>query len=305
MNILETNNLTKSYSDRLIVNKLNIGVKKGGIYVLVGCNGAGKTTTLRMITGLLKPTCGETIIFGEKLNRNNMRMFQRIGALIGKPSFYENLTAQENLEIIASLRGTHSKECVYNALKLVDLQYENKKKVRELSCGMMQRLGIAFALMHEPELVILDEPVNSIDPIGIQEMRFIIHNLCKERNVTFLLTSHILSEVEQIADRVGILHKGNLLKEASIDDIRKNNRNYIRMKVSSVTRSIPILENKLGISDFEVEDNDVLKIYEIYRNTEKINRVLNENNIGVSEIYMSKGNLEEYFNNVTGGNIVD
>lgn len=301
---MDTNALTKQYGTQVVVNKLNMNVKKGEIYALLGRNGAGKTTTLRMIMGLLKPTSGEVRIFGEKLNTNNSKVFQRIGALIEAPSFYENLTAQENLELIASLRGIHNENAINSALILVGLESENKKKVGKFSLGMKQRLGIALALMHEPELIILDEPTNALDPIGIQQIRVLIRDLCNQKNTTFLISSHILSEVEQLADRIGIIEKGNLLEETYMDDIRKCNRHYVKMAVSNTMQTIPILESKLGIFDFEIEDDNTLKIYEIERDMAEVNRVLNNASIGVSEISMNKGNLEEYFIRVTGGHTI-
>ncbi|MBS4841786.1 MULTISPECIES: ABC transporter ATP-binding protein [Clostridium] len=304
MIIMDTNALTKQYGTQVVVNKLNMNVKKGEIYALLGRNGAGKTTTLRMIMGLLKPTSGEVRIFGEKLNTNNSKVFQRIGALIEAPSFYENLTAQENLELIASLRGIHNENAINSALILVGLESENKKKVGKFSLGMKQRLGIALALMHEPELIILDEPTNGLDPIGIQQIRVLIRDLCNQKNTTFLISSHILSEVEQLADRIGIIEKGNLLEETYMDDIRKCNRHYVKMAVSNTMQTIPILESKLGIFDFEIEDDNTLKIYEIERDMAEVNRVLNNASIGVSEISMNKGNLEEYFIRVTGGHTI-
>ncbi|MDU1007097.1 ABC transporter ATP-binding protein [Clostridium butyricum] len=304
MIIMDTNALTKQYGTQVVVNKLNMNVKKGEIYALLGRNGAGKTTTLRMIMGLLKPTSGEVRIFGKKLNTNNSKVFQRIGALIEAPSFYENLTAQENLELIASLRGIHNENAINNSLILVGLESENKKKVEKFSLGMKQRLGIALALMHEPELIILDEPTNGLDPIGIQQIRVLIRDLCNQKNTTFLISSHILSEVEQLADRIGIIEKGNLLEETYMDDIRKYNRHYVKMAVSNAMQTIPILESKLGIFDFEIEDDNTLKIYEIERDMAEVNRVLNNASIGVSEISMNKGNLEEYFIRVTGGHTI-
>lgn len=304
MIILDTNALTKQYATQVVVNKLNMNVKKGEIYALLGRNGAGKTTTLRMIMGLLKPTSGDVRIFGEKLNTNNSKVFKRIGALIEAPAFYENLTAQENLELIASLRGIHNENAINSALTLVGLQSENKKRVEKFSLGMKQRLGIALALMHEPELIILDEPTNGLDPIGIQQIRILIRDLCNQKNTTFLISSHILSEVEQLADRIGIIEKGNLLEETSMEDIRRCNRHYVKMIVSNAIQAIPILEKKLGIIDFEVEQDNILKIYEIERDMAEVNRLLNNASIGVSEISMNKGNLEEYFIKVTGGSTV-
>jgi len=301
MMVLETNNLTKKYKTQIAVNKLSMHVKKGQIYGLLGRNGAGKTTTLRMVMGLLKPTSGDVIMFGDKLGAHNQGMYKRIGALIEAPAFYENLTAKENLEIIASLRGIHNSKAVQNALELVNLENEIKKKVGKFSLGMKQRLGIALALMHEPEFIILDEPTNGLDPIGIQQMRLIYRNLCNEKGVTILMSSHILSEIEQLSDTVGIIHQGNLIEEISMEEIRKRNRHYVKMVVSNAAQAIPVLEKQLALTDFDVENNNILKIYEIERDMAQINRQLNIANIGVFEISMNKGNLEEYFVKKTGG----
>ena len=211
---------------------------------------------------------------------------------------------KQNTELIASLRGIHNENAINNSLILVGLESENKKKVEKFSLGMKQRLGIALALMHEPELIILDEPTNGLDPIGIQQIRVLIRDLCNQKNTTFLISSHILSEVEQLADRIGIIEKGNLLEETYMDDIRKYNRHYVKMAVSNAMQTIPILESKLGIFDFKIEDDNTLKIYEIERDMAEVNRVLNNASIGVSEISMNKGNLEEYFIRVTGGHTI-
>lgn len=301
MMVLQTNGLTKKYNNQLVVNNLNIHVRQGEIYALVGRNGAGKTTTLKMMMGLVKQTRGEITVFGEQLTTSNAGAYRRIGALIEAPAFYENLTAIENLNLIASLRGIHNKNAVINTLELVGLENDTNKKSGKFSLGMKQRLGIALALMHDPEFIILDEPTNSLDPAGIQHMRSLILRLNKEAGTSILISSHILSEVEQLADTIGIIHQGCLVEEVPMNEIRRRNRHFIKMAVSNTALAVPILEKKLGITDFDVESEYILKIYEIERSMEDVNRYFHDAHIGVSEISMSKGNLEAYFMKMTGG----
>ena len=299
--VLQTANLTKQYGTQYAVHDLSMNVERGKIYGLLGRNGAGKTTTIRMVTGLLQPTKGEVFLFGEKMKTPTKQIFGRIGALIESPAFYENLTAKENLKIIADLRGTQSKNSIEEALKLVNLDKETKKKVKQFSLGMKQRLGIAMAMMHNPEFIILDEPTNGLDPIGIQQIRLLIKKLSAENGVTVLVSSHILSEIEQMADKVGIIDKGVLVEELTMDEIRHRNRHYVKITVSDMSRTVPILEKELIINDFEIVNDNEIKVFQLDGNLENINRVLVTNGIGVSELSVKKGNLEEYFLKMTGG----
>ncbi|MDO4545834.1 MAG: ABC transporter ATP-binding protein [Bacillota bacterium] len=299
--VLQTVGLTKQYGTQFAVHDLNMNVERGKIYGLLGRNGAGKTTTIRMVTGLLQPTDGEVFLFGEKMRTPTKQIFSRIGALIESPSFYENLTAKENLQIVSDLRGTQSKNSIEEALKLVNLDKETKKKVKQFSLGMKQRLGIAMAMMHNPEFIILDEPTNGLDPAGIQQIRLLIKKLSTENGVTVLISSHILSEIEQMADKVGIIDKGVLAEELTMDEIRYRNRHYVKLYVSDMSRTVPILEKELSISDFEIVNDNEVKIFQLDGNLENINRVLVTNGIGVSELSVKKGNLEEYFLKMTGG----
>ena len=191
--IIKTTNLTKVYGKQKSVDHLNITVKQGEIYGFLGRNGAGKTTTIRMLLGLIKPTSGQIELFGEDLFKNQKGVLRRIGSMVEVPGFYENLTARENLLVNAKIIGIHKKNAIEEALEIVDLQHETKKLVGKYSLGMKQRLGIARALLHYPELLILDEPTNGLDPIGIKEMRSLIQSLAKERNITIFISSHILS----------------------------------------------------------------------------------------------------------------
>lgn len=209
--VLETKALTRKFDKQIAVDNINLHVPKGQIYGLLGRNGAGKTTTLRMIMGLVQPTSGEIEIFEKNLMKNKKEIYPRIGSIIENPGFYQNLTGSENLKILARLRGVHRSDAIEYALSTVGLDKEPEKIVSQYSLGMKQRLGIAAAIMHEPELLILDEPINGLDPIGIQEMRNFLIKLCKENHVTIVISSHILSEIEQLADNIGVIHDGKLL----------------------------------------------------------------------------------------------
>lgn len=299
--VLQTVGLTKQYGSQYVVDNLNINVERGKIYGLLGKNGAGKTTTIKMITGLLKPTDGEIILFGEKMKTPTKQIFGRIGALVETPAFYENLTARENLKIITDLRGMQTKNAIEEALETVNLEKETKKRVKEFSLGMKQRLGIAMAMMHNPEFIILDEPTNGLDPAGIQQIRLLIKKLSVEKGVTILISSHILSEIEQMADKVGIIDKGVLLEELTMDEIHYRNRRYVKLTVSDISRTVPLLEKELGMNDFEIVGDNEIKVFQLDRDLETLNRVLVTNGVGVSELFVKKGNLEEYFLKLTGG----
>src|SRR5699024_3898015 len=198
----------KIYGEQKSVDHLNITGNQGEIYGLLARNGAGKTTTIRMLLGLIKPTFGQVEIFGENLFRNQKAILRRIGSIVEVPGVYDNLTARENLLINARIIGIHKKNAIEEALEIVDRHHETKKRGGKYSLGMKQRLGIARARLHYPELLILDDPTNGLDPIGIKEIRSLIQSLARERNITILVSSHILSEMEQLADHMGIIHEG-------------------------------------------------------------------------------------------------
>ncbi|SCL95019.1 ABC transporter ATP-binding protein [Sporanaerobacter sp. PP17-6a] len=299
--IIETKKLNKKYGKQIVVNNVDLHIEQGEIYGLLGRNGAGKTTIMKMILGLVSITSGEINVFGQKLKGNEQQIYPRIGAIIETPGFYPNLTGTENLRIFAKLRGMTRKDCIKHALDLVGLSYNDKKLFSEYSLGMKQRLGIANAVMHEPELLILDEPTNGLDPIGIVEMREFIRDLCKKNGITILISSHILTEIEQLADTIGIIDHGILLEESSYKDLQKKNRKYILLKVSSTSNAIRVLEQKMGIHDYEVENDTMLRIYEIDRNMGEINKLLITNNIEVLSSQFCSDTLEDYFKNITGG----
>ena len=223
--IIETKQLTKKYKGELAVSNVNLHIKKGSIYGLLGRNGAGKTTLMKMLLGLTPPTSGTFTLFDQTLTGHEKQLYPRIGALIETPGFYPNLTGTENLEIFARLRNLNASHTVKNALETVGLPFRDKKLFREYSLGMKQRLGLANALLHHPQLLILDEPTNGLDPIGIAEIRDFLKTLCKDHGKTLLVSSHILSEIDLLADDIGILDRGVLLEECSINTLKEKNDN--------------------------------------------------------------------------------
>lgn len=302
--IIKTTNLTKIYGDQKSVDDLNITVKQGEIYGFLGRNGAGKTTTIRMLLGLIKPTYGQIEIFGEDLFKKQKEILKRIGSIVEVPGFYENLTARENLLINAKIIGVHKKNAIEEALEIVGLQNETKKLVGNYSLGMKQRLGIARALLHYPELLILDEPTNGLDPIGIKEMRRLLKSLVEERKITLLISSHILSEVEQLVDRMGIIHEGKLLEEIKFDDLRKRNRKYIEFQVLNDNKATLLLENHFGIVDYEVHEEGNIRVYSHFGQQGQINKVFVQSDIEVLKIMMSEDKLEDYFTKLVGGGTI-
>lgn len=302
--VIKTTNLSKIYGEQKSVDQLSITVNQGEIYGFLGRNGAGKTTTIRMLLGLIRPTYGQIEIFGENLFKNQKRILRRIGSIVEVPGFYENLTAKENLLINAKIIGVHKKNAIDEALEIVGLQNENKKLVGKYSLGMKQRLGIARALLHNPELLILDEPTNGLDPIGIKEMRRLIKSLAAERNITILISSHILSEIEQLADHMGIIHEGKLLEEIGIDHLRKRNRKYLEFQVSNDNKATMLLEEHFNIFDYEVYDEGMVRVYSHLGEQGTINRMFVQNDINVLKIKMSEDRLEDYFERLVGGGTI-
>ncbi|HEO4378529.1 TPA: ATP-binding cassette domain-containing protein [Streptococcus agalactiae] len=299
--IIETKNLTKVYGEQTVVNSVNLHIEKSSIYGLLGRNGAGKTTIMKMILGLTDISNGEVSVFNQNIKGNEKKIYPRIGAIIETPGFYPNLTGTENLEIFAMLRGTAFPNAVKNALEVVGLPYKDKKLFGNYSLGMKQRLGIANAILHDPEVLILDEPTNGLDPIGIAEVRDFIKDLSIKKGKTILISSHILSEITLLADTVGIIDKGVLLEESSMEELNKKNRKYIMLEVSDVSKTTIVLEKEFGITNYSVEDNNHVKIYSHGLDMAKINKSLVMNGISVASSQTCNDSLEDYFKKITGG----
>ena len=299
--VIETHDLTKKYGSQVSVSHLNIHVKKGRIYGLLGRNGAGKTTTMRMLLGLTAPTSGGVSIFGKSFLGNEKKLLPRIGCLIESPGFYPNLTATENLKIFAELRGLKNPNYIKGALELVNLPYRDKKLFSQYSLGMKQRLAIALAVMHDPELLILDEPINGLDPIGIAEVRDFIRELCDARGKTILISSHILSEISLLADDVGIIDHGTLLEEESLKELEEKNEKYIHFCVSEAQKAAQIITRAFRSNNFRLADGNNLYLYDTDLPVANLTRAFVEAGIDVQEAHLCEDTLEDYFKRITGG----
>jgi bacitracin transport system ATP-binding protein len=299
--ILQTIDLSKTYGKKTVVDKINIHLQQGDIYGFIGQNGAGKTTVIRMILNLISKTAGEAKLFGElSSDKNIYQHLRKIGAIIETPGFYLNLTAKENLDIHRMMMNIKEKHSIQRAMELVGLQGEENKRVSHYSLGMKQRLGLARALLHDPELLILDEPTNGLDPQGIAEIRSLMVSLV-ERGKTIFLSSHILVEVEKIVSRIGILHKGKLLEEISKQDFENNSRTFLSIKTDRPDECMVFLKN-IGIHNLAISDETyiVFQIDEAAR-VGHITRMLVENGFTVLESKLMHDTLEDYFMSKTGG----
>ena len=299
--VIETRGLTKKYGEQNSVSNLSIHVKKGRIYGLLGRNGAGKTTTMRMLLGLTAPSSGEVKIWGRPLRGNEKKILPRIGSLIESPGFYPNLTGTENLRIFADLRGLKGTRFIKDALEVVNLPYRDKKLFSQYSLGMKQRLAIALAVMHNPELLILDEPINGLDPIGIAEMRGFIRELCDSTGKTILISSHILSEIALLADDIGIIDHGVLLEEESLEELEAKNGKYFRFTVSNAPTAARLLESRLGVQDVRVDSSNGLTVRSPRLDSGEAVRLFVEAGLSVSDAHLYEDTLEDYFKQVTGG----
>ncbi|MFR4948464.1 ATP-binding cassette domain-containing protein [Thomasclavelia spiroformis] len=296
-NVVEINNLCKTYKDTKAVSHVNMTIKKGDVYGFIGRNGAGKSTTLKMIVGLIFPTSGQIKLFGESRNKFTDR---RIGSLIENPGLYPNLSAYDNMELKAIAMGLKDKEKIIELLNLVKLDFKSKKIVKKFSLGMKQRLAIALALLGNPDLLILDEPINGLDPEGIRQIREVIQYLNENKKMTIIISSHILGELSKIATRYGIIRDGQMIEEISAKELDQKCRDYLLLKVEQVEKAIPLLENDLGIYDYIVHENNEIRIYDNIESS-KINLVLIKHNIKINQIYYQKQDLESYFLEKIGG----
>ena len=299
--IIETKGLTKYYGNTAAVRDVDLHVRKGEIYALLGRNGAGKTTIMKMLLGLSSISKGSIHMFGKPLDGNKKEFLGRIGVMIETPGFYPNLTAAENLEILADLRGYVKRNAIEESLEKVGLPYQDKKLFSEFSLGMKQRLGIAAAIIHDPEVLILDEPITGLDPIGVMETRNFIRALSQDYGKTILLSSHILSEIELLADSIGIIDKGILLEESSYEELKRRNMHYILLSVEPAETVIHMLEEELHVKDYRVTGKGDIQIFDTGIQTRDIVRFLAGRNIYVDAINKCSDSLEDYFKRMTGG----
>ncbi len=297
--ILETNNLEKKYKDFRVLNHANIHIEKGAIYGLIGKNGAGKTTLIRIICGLQEPTNGSYTIYGVNNNSKNItNVRKRMGAIIETPSIYGEFSARDNLIEQYKLVGMPSLDGLDELLKLVGLENTGPKKAKNFSLGMRQRLGIALALANNPDFLILDEPINGLDPQGIIEIRELILKLNKESRITILISSHYLDELSKIATHYGFLDNGSIIKEISNEELMKKMEHKLILKVSNQKDFVKYFEeNKIS---YEIIDNKTINVYGKY-NLSKFITELSKKNLIVDEIHEQEESLENYYMNLIGG----
>ncbi|WP_242274201.1 ABC transporter ATP-binding protein [Bacillus cereus group sp. BfR-BA-01310] len=294
--IIETENLTKTYGAVNSVNQLQMQVGKGEIYGFLGPNGAGKTTTIRMLLGLIKPTTGNIKVFNRDLKTNRIDILREVGSLVESPSYYGHLTGHENLEVIQQMLQVPKKN-IDEVLRIVRLEKQKDKLVKQYSLGMKQRLGIAMALLGNPKLLILDEPTNGLDPAGIQEIRELIKQLPKQYDMTVVISSHLLNEMDQIATQVGIINSGQLIFQDKIEVLRKKSQALMKIRVNDVVKAHQILEQHqihLGL------EGDCLVTHQQEDHLiSHINHLLVKQNISVYRIEEEKHTLEEIFLSLT------
>jgi ABC-2 type transport system ATP-binding protein/bacitracin transport system ATP-binding protein len=278
-------------------------VERGKIYGLLGKNGAGKTTTMCMLLNLTYPSEGEIFLFGKNPKKHSNEIYPKIGSIIETPGFYENLTAYENLEIIAKLRGDYNPFNISSVLEMVNLSQAKSKKFKDFSLGMKQRLGIAAAIMHSPELLILDEPINGLDPFGIKEIRTLLKRLSRDFGITILISSHILSEIENLADIIGFMDNGVLIDEISRDELYSRLNKFVEFEVSDIDSAADILE-KLELrqnEDFTIKNNTIC-LYSHLELRDKFNALFVKAGIDVKKVNLCEENLEEFFTRFISNN---
>lgn len=297
--VLNTENLCKQYLNHLVVDNVSLHIKRGEIYGFIGRNGAGKTTFMKIACGLAMPTSGEIELFGEKGSNINVHR-ARIGSLIEEPGIFPNMNGINNLKCKCYALGIYKKGYAEYLLETVGLKDAGKKKVKKYSLGMKQRLGIAMALIGGPDLLILDEPINGLDPQGIAEIRDMLFKLKTEKNMTIMVSSHILEELYKVADTFGIINNGKLIQELSREELSAKCNDYIEIIVNDSVKACTNIE-KLGFNDYKVMDNGAIHIYKELDRLGEINRELVISGCIVNSIKVVQENLENYFLELTGG----
>lgn len=299
--VLETRNLTKSYKKSTVLENADVRLKRGEIYGFIGENGAGKTTFMRIVAGLSYPTSGDIYLFGQTGDRELRSQRRRLGCMIESPALYGGMSARENLEVQRIQRGIENANCIEETLELVGLANTGSKRARDFSLGMRQRLGIAMALLGEAELLILDEPVNGLDPSGVAEVRGLMRRLNRERGVTLLVSSHILSELYQTATRYILLHKGRILEELTSEELDARCKKCVAIVSEQPTETIRVLKSTFGVVDARIEPDGTVLLYDHLDILGDISRALSAGGVVVTEMTPKGETLEDYFLRSIGG----
>lgn len=296
--VLQTSNLTKKYKKQIALNNVNINIKKGDIYGLIGKNGAGKTTLMKIVCGLIHSTHGEIKLF-ESTDLNKQR--KRIGCVIEQPVIYPLMTAREILTYYNKLLGISDYSNIDDLLDLVGLENAGNKKTKNFSLGMKQRLSIAISLIGNPDFLILDEPINGLDPSGILEIRELLLKLNYERDITILISSHILGELTKVTTKYGIIKDGNLIDEFESKDLEIRCKRYISLKVDDIDKATYIIKNNIKSTDYKVFNENRIHIYDYLDKPEEVNKELVKNGVLVSHIALEGDDIEDYFIRKMGG----
>jgi ABC-2 type transport system ATP-binding protein len=299
--VLRTNGLIKKYKDNLALDHVSLSIKKGSIYGFIGQNGAGKSTLIKIVTGLAFANAGSIELFGKNNNQELIQSRKRIGTIIEGPALIPHMTARENLEAHRLLKGIPGKACMEEILELVGLSDTGKKKAKNFSLGMKQRLGIALALLGDPEFLILDEPINGLDPMGVVEMRELLKKLNLEKEITILISSHILSELHLLATHYGIIHQGKLLEELTAKELNDKCQHYLHIKVNNPNHAARVLEEELATTNYEVFPDGTLKLFQFVDSPGKVSSLLSTRGLIIEQFMPMGEDLESYFINRIGG----
>lgn len=298
--ILQTNHLTKTIGGKELVKNMDIHIKKGEIYGFLGPNGAGKTSVMKMIANLWKPTDGTIELFGERLTPTSYEVLKRMGSIIEFPTFFDHLSGKENLELHCEYMGYYNAGCAAEALEMLGLAEAGNKPVKSYSLGMRQRLGIARAILCRPEFLMLDEPTNGLDPAGMKQIRDLFKALCTEYGITIMISSHILSEVESIADTIGVINHGQLKEEVSMKQIIEMSTAYIELTVEDTKQAAYVLADKLKLNNFKIMDEHLIRIYETQVTARELTKTLALHDVAILSIGKHSESLEDYFLKMTG-----
>jgi len=298
--VIATHGLAKHYGDVRAVDGIDLSVHRGEIYSFLGRNGAGKTTTIRMLLGLIQPSAGEVTMLGTRVVRGEQIVFGRVGALVETATAYPNLTVRENLDIQRRLTRA-PREAVAEAIGLMRLEEYADRRAGHLSLGNKQRLALARALLHRPDVLVLDEPANGLDPAGIVEVRDLLRCLADEHGVTVFLSSHILAEVAHLADRIGIVHAGRLIEDLGYEELRARSRTYLDIVVSNTDRAVTLLAERLGMKQVERTAEGSLRVLDGLDRTAAIARALVEDGLDLTRLCLTEEDLEAHFMRQTGG----
>ena len=299
-NIVKTNGLTKKYRGLTAVSEVNMSIEKGDIYALIGENGAGKSTLMKMLSGLAKPTSGEVILFE---NKHAAVARYRMGCLIDSPALDTRLTVRDNLEMFARAFGCHQAGEVDRVLELIGMTQNAGKVIGKTSLGMKQRLAIGIALLGSPDFLILDEPMNGLDPRGIQEIRQLLLKLNSEKKTTILISSHLLDEVAKVATRYGFMKAGKLICELSGEALAEKSRTCLRLKVSDTAKAAMICEKDLGTQNYEVVDAETIRLFDFVEESSKVVTAMVQGGVAVEEMVRAGESLEEFFNDLMTGSV--